>query len=213
MSGYSIDNMRKDSYRKRISIVENATEMFIELGYAKASMNLLVKRTGCSKSTLYKHFESKEALFIAVIDEALKDHLYQLQELDLANMSLEQGLSKIARAGLDVITSHKHVSICRIVYAEAERIPIVGQIYYEHGPKRGISGVAFYLKQMVSAGEIKCKNPSIAAEHFWGMLLHKPMLERYCGLTKPMSKTKANRYVNKIVKEFMDSCISKTAKR
>jgi len=195
--------LRKDSLRKRRSIIAAATEMFIELGYSKASMNNLVNRTGVSKSTLYKHFKNKETLFVAVIDEEMQDHLGAIENLDLTNMDIECGLRRIAVAGLGVLCTEKHVNICRIVYAEAARIPSVGQIYYEHGPKQGIAGVAGFLKEMVKSEKINCRDVDKAADYFWGMLLHKLMLARYCGVVPAMSNKRLQTYVDDVVDEFL----------
>lgn len=207
LHGIQLNHLRKDSLRKRRELIAFATAMFIELGFEKASMNLLVKRSACSKSTIYKHFRSKEVLFIAVIDEALRDHLAPIENLNLADTSIEEGLSKIAEAGINVITSSTHISLCRIIYAEAERIPLIGQLYYDHGPKRGMDGLALHLQQLVKAGRIRCKNPEMAAEYFWAILLHKPMLKRYCDLATPMSKADRNHYAKKIVKEFIKAFV------
>lgn len=194
--------MRRDSYRKRMELISSATEMFLELGYEAASMNQLVSRTRSSKSTLYKHFESKEGLFIAVLDESLREHLASVYDLDLTRLSIEGGLSKIADTALEVLTSEMGIGFARIVYAESERIPEVGRLYYEHGPQLGIRGLASYLREMNSAEKIDCRNPDAAAEYFWGMLLHKPMLDRYCGVTAPMSTSVRKRYIKRIVRDF-----------
>jgi len=209
MQHIPLAELRKDSYRKVVLIIQTATEMFIELGFEKASMNLLAKRSGCSKSTLYKHFNDKEALFVAVVDELLKGHLQPVQELELTDTHLEEGLIQIARAGMSVITSRKAVNIFRIVVAEVERIPIVGRIYFEHGPRLAIGGIKSYLQHQVETGKISCASPGLAAEYFWGMLLHKIMLELYCGIDRPMSKAATTRYVNKVVKDFIDAFIER----
>ena len=63
----AVKKMRKDAIQKRKELIKHATEMFLEMGYEKASMNNLVKRSGSSKSTIYKHFRSRQALFIAAV--------------------------------------------------------------------------------------------------------------------------------------------------
>ena len=203
----AVKKMRKDGVLKRKQLIQYATEMFMEMGYEKASMNILVKRSGSSKSTLYKHFPSRQALFIAVIDEKLRDHLAPIESLNLTDLSIEKGLKLIARTGIKVITSKEHVNLCRIIYAEAERIPYVGKIYYEHGPKRGIGGVAKYLSTMVEKGKIRCADTTAAAEYFWGMILHKPMLERYCAIKAPLTTRQQSDYVNNVVNSFISSFI------
>ncbi len=203
----TVKKMRKDGILKRKELIKYATEMFLEMGYENASMNSLAKRSGSSKSTIYKHFSSRQALFIAVLDENLRHHLAPIENLDLTTLSIEESLKLIGRTGIKVITSKNHINLCRIIYAEAERIPYVGKIYYEHGPKRGIGGVAKYLSTMVERGKIRCADTSLAAEYFWGMILHKPMLEMYCGIKGPLSTQEQKIYVNNVVDTFISSFI------
>lgn len=202
-----VKKMRKDAILKRKELIKHATEMFLELGYEKASMNNLAKRSGSSKSTIYKHFRSRQALFIAVLDEKLRDHLAPIEKLDLTTLSIEEGLKLIGRTSIKVITSNDHINLCRIIYSEAERIPYVGKTYYEHGPKRGMAGVAKYLSTMVETGRIKCADPSLASQYFWGMILHRPMLERYCGITGPMTTREQKNYIDKVVDSFISAFI------
>lgn len=203
----AVRKMRKDAILKRKELIKHATEMFLEMGYEKASMNNLVKRSGSSKSTIYKHFRSRQALFIAVLDEIIRDHLDPIENLDLTTLGIQEGLKLIGRKSLKVITSKDFVNLCRIIYAEAERIPNVGNTYYEHGPKRGMAGVAKYLSTMVEKGKIRCTDPSLASQYFWGMILHKPMLERYCGIKGPMTAREQKNYIDKIVDSFISAFI------
>lgn len=205
----AVKKMRKDAILKRRELIKHATEMFLEMGYEKASMNNLVKRSGSSKSTIYKHFRSRQALFIAVLDEIIRDHMEPIENLDLTTLSIEEGLKLIGRTSLKVITSQDFVNLCRIIYAEAERIPYVGNTYYEHGPKRGMAGVAKYLSTMVEKGRIKCADPSAAAEYFWGMILYKSMLQRYCGIKGPLTTREQIIHVDKVVDAFMSAFIEK----
>ena len=203
----TVKKMRRDAILKRKELIKYATDMFMEMGYEKASMNNLAKRSGSSKSTIYKHFRSRQALFIAVLDEKLRDHLAPIEKLDLTTLSIEEGLKLIGRTSIKVITSKDHINLCRIIYAEAERIPHVGKTYYEHGPKRGMAGVAKYLSTMVETSRIRCTDPSLASQYFWGMILHKPMLERYCGIKSPMTAREQKNYIDKVVDSFISSFI------
>ena len=59
------------SERKQAAIVAAAAEVFLNTGYAGASMDEIAARSGVSKQTVYKHFTSKEALFIAVMGQMM----------------------------------------------------------------------------------------------------------------------------------------------
>lgn len=52
-------------------ILETALELFLEKGYSVVSIRELIEQLGISKGGFYHHYPSKEALFLAVVEEAL----------------------------------------------------------------------------------------------------------------------------------------------
>ena len=58
--------------RKRAAIVDAALKAFLEAGYAEASVNRIAAAAGVSIKTLYRHFESKDDLFSAVMQAACR---------------------------------------------------------------------------------------------------------------------------------------------
>lgn len=55
--------------QKREYILDKAKELFIKKGYATTSMEDIVQFTGVSKGSIYYHFESKEELFLKLIEK------------------------------------------------------------------------------------------------------------------------------------------------
>jgi AcrR family transcriptional regulator len=54
----------------RGKIIDAAVEMFNDGGYSSTGLGDIVERTGMTKGALYHHFNSKEALAMAIIDQA-----------------------------------------------------------------------------------------------------------------------------------------------
>ena len=54
----------------RERLLETATEIFAEKGYAGTSVREIVDLAGVSKPVLYYYFQSKEGLFLAILDMA-----------------------------------------------------------------------------------------------------------------------------------------------
>ncbi|WP_062049330.1 TetR/AcrR family transcriptional regulator [Bacillus sp. JCM 19034] len=50
-------------------IVEQARTLFINKGYTATSIEDIVSATGCSKGSIYYHFNSKEKLFLCLLEE------------------------------------------------------------------------------------------------------------------------------------------------
>jgi AcrR family transcriptional regulator len=59
--------VRSEATRRKI--LDAAIDVFGEVGYAAAGWNTIIERTGMTKGALYHHFDSKESLASAVIEE------------------------------------------------------------------------------------------------------------------------------------------------
>jgi AcrR family transcriptional regulator len=53
----------------RRKIIDAAIDVFAEVGYAGAAWGTIIERTGMTKGALYHHFDSKESLASAIIEE------------------------------------------------------------------------------------------------------------------------------------------------
>jgi len=57
---------RGDQLREHILSI--AKDVFLEMGFERASMDVVAARAETSKRSLYAHFANKEKLFLAVVD-------------------------------------------------------------------------------------------------------------------------------------------------
>ncbi len=68
---------------KRDELVRKAEEIFYREGFHATGMDLLSAETGISKTTMFKHFRSKEELILAVLrlrDENFRNWLFRRME-------------------------------------------------------------------------------------------------------------------------------------
>lgn len=94
---------KRDTHEKRQIILEGAVKVFIESGYDVSSMDKIAEVAGVSKRTVYNHFQSKESLFQAVVDDFLKQRDQQKPIEYSTTRSLEQQLREFAEAELYLI--------------------------------------------------------------------------------------------------------------
>lgn len=64
--------MQQRSEETRSRILEAALKLFSNYGYNKASVDDICSEAGISKGAFYHHFESKQALFLALLDSWLQ---------------------------------------------------------------------------------------------------------------------------------------------
>jgi AcrR family transcriptional regulator len=73
---------RRDAVRNRARLIEAAAHAFREEGLA-ASVNAIAERAGVNVATLYRHFPTKDALIVAVV-EAVLEPLVEARDRALA---------------------------------------------------------------------------------------------------------------------------------
>ena len=66
-------DMPRDKTLSHERIIRAARDEFSEYGFEKASMRRIGKRCGLTAAALSRHFDSKEAMFDALIRPALED--------------------------------------------------------------------------------------------------------------------------------------------
>lgn len=83
--------MAKQSEKKYKNLLDKAEELFWKYGYASVSVDQIAKEAGISKMTVYKHFHSKEDLFIKVLMNNTEYHMNKLMgKLDEKYHTLEK---------------------------------------------------------------------------------------------------------------------------
>lgn len=81
--------------RRRREILAAAIHGFAQAGYSSTEMDSIAERLGMSKGTIYRYFPSKEALFLAAVDEGMN----QLKEaIGVARESAKDPIDSITNA-------------------------------------------------------------------------------------------------------------------
>ena len=80
--------------RRRAEILDAATAVFAEHGFAAADVQEIADKTGVGKGTVYRYFPSKEELFLAAVDHGMR----RLKAtVDAAIVGVERPLERIAK--------------------------------------------------------------------------------------------------------------------
>lgn len=83
-------------------IVEAAAHILLEYGYAKATTNRIAERAGVSVGSLYQYFDSKDAVFVAVMQNYISQLAKAVQETPLPkSATIMEKLELITIAGIE----------------------------------------------------------------------------------------------------------------
>jgi AcrR family transcriptional regulator len=75
--------------------IEAAAQLFAKRGYHAVGINEISAALGLSGPAIYRHYESKEALLVAVLDDAIMYHLEEVREIVSSHIKPAETLDAI----------------------------------------------------------------------------------------------------------------------
>lgn len=122
--------------KKRIdAIIKAATDVFIENGYEKTNLDMIIARSGGSRATLYAHFGDKEGLLSAVI-ESLIDEIFYVEQLPAHENDVYELLSHFGTYFINKMLETNSIGLYRLIVAESANSPHLSQNFYLLGPQK-----------------------------------------------------------------------------
>ncbi|MEV7238472.1 TetR/AcrR family transcriptional regulator [Streptomyces sp. NPDC051020] len=198
--------MDSRSARKHQAILDAATTVFLNKGYAGTSMDDIAKLAAVSKQTVYKHFADKEKLFAEIV-LATTDRVDAMVDL-VADIpadadALDENLTSLARQFLAALTHPKVIQLRRLIIANADAFPELGAAWYEQGFERVLATLAATFQRLTNQGLLKTDDPMLAAHHFAGLLLWIPVNQAMFHGGAQHSEADLNRYAEGGIRTFL----------
>ncbi len=150
-----------------------ALTLFVERGFAATRLDDVAARAGVSKGTLYLYFDSKEALFKAVIQEGIVPAL-EAGEALLAQHGDEPAelLRTMLRGWWERIGNTELGGIPKLMVSEARNFPEVAAFYNEAVIQRGLALIRGAVRLGIERGVFRPVDLDTVATVLIAPLLH-----------------------------------------
>src|SRR6187549_559455 len=113
-------------------IVAAALDVFVERGFAATKLEEVARRAGVTKGTVYLYFESKEALFKAVVRETIVPIFARGEQMVAEHQgSSADLLTQLMRKWWERIGETSLSGIPKLMMAEAGNFPALARFYYD----------------------------------------------------------------------------------
>ncbi|MFF4082463.1 TetR/AcrR family transcriptional regulator [Streptomyces sp. NPDC001777] len=151
----------------RVRIVDAAHQLMLTIGLARATTKEIARAAGCSEAALYKHFASKEELFVTVLKERLPRLNPLLKRLLVSpgagERTVEENLTEIARQA--ALFYEQSFPIAASLYADPRLKERHNEAMRElgTGPHMPIRGLDAYLRSEQAAGRVRADADTYAA--------------------------------------------------
>jgi AcrR family transcriptional regulator len=170
---------RGDALRQHI--LWTARDVFLEMGFERASMDVVANRANTSKRSLYAHFQSKEKLFQAFMEVRRELFLGKLKTPGDYSKKPAEALVMFCGRYLEIMIFELSIQLGRVSLAETARFPEAAVEYFD---------VAFTEVELLLAGYLKktlgmASGASVdAAQKLLGQVLYPRFIRALFGMDK-----------------------------
>jgi TetR/AcrR family transcriptional regulator len=138
----------------RQRLLETATELFAEKGYAGTSVREIVEKAGVSKPVLYYYFKSKDGLFYAVLEWAVNIQQKILNEIFESKGTVLDRFIIFYRRVYEGVRQYQslYVMIHGLIYGPPQGVPEYDFAKYQ---RQMLDAVKRIYTEGASSGEIR----------------------------------------------------------
>lgn len=165
-----LENLLPAITQKQEQILQGATRVFLQEGYARTSMDRISASAGVSKQTIYSHFQDKEGLFKALIERltlACFQSIFCTKELSQGEPAMF--LRQVAEFYLTKVADNPdYLALLRLMITESQNFPELAKLYTQTVVQRGRQILSQYF---ASHPELGITDPEAMAHIFVGSLV------------------------------------------
>lgn len=159
---------RLSAEERRASIITVAKRLFATAGFHGVSIDEIVKEVGVSPAILYRHFESKEELYQAVLQEFSATRESYVDAVVADDIGFEQVLRAMTTVFIASIVNHPDM-LKMEMHSQLEGSE-ASQAFFLNRWKSFTDYIEFNLTELQGQGKIKPINAQAAALMYQGII-------------------------------------------
>lgn len=197
-----MNHSTQESLSDRAILVLNvAKELFLQHGYEKTSLDMVIKGAGGSRRTVYAEFGNKQQLFQAVILRKIDELQQNLRQLNTKE-DPQTVLINMGTEFLSVLLAPDSLAMFRLMVGNVTRLPEVGKEVYQAGPPIGIKPLAEYLGGLQQQGLIQVEDTEQASHLLMAMFKGHIHIRAMLDPDYVPSREEVSEHVQHVVKVF-----------
>lgn len=191
-----------DANPKRRQILNGARQMFLSKGFEATSMQDVARAAGVSKGTLYVYFDSKEAMFEALVLAECGRMQDVVRRAGTGTGPVRDELRLIARQMILTLMQPEPLAATRMMIGAGEKFPELARKIHEAGPSRSIRALADLLRQRVAQGDLAIADCEAASAEFVDLVL-SGLQRRALLMMPPLEPERLDEHIASRVDRFL----------
>ena len=164
---------RQLSPEKTEAILVGGMQEFLTHGYAATSMDRVAIAAKVSKATVYSHFQDKESLFIALIQQLVEQKfqsIFSAPADQILQMAPEVVLKTFANQALDIGKNEpQFLNFMRLIIGESGRFPQLARAFVSNIERTAFRKLCHYF---TNCPHLSLSDPEATTRIFIGSVVH-----------------------------------------
>jgi AcrR family transcriptional regulator len=157
--------------QRREQIIDAAIDLFSRSGFGGTTTRRLAEAVGISEAALYLYFDTKEALYQAIIRRKARENAEFFERLrEMAEEPPQRVFRAVADFMLETHTRDK-AFMRLLLYSGLEQHTLF-RMFYEAQIRECGETLRSYIERQQQAGVFRACEPRLAVRAFMGMLVH-----------------------------------------
>ncbi len=191
-------------------ILEAAKNVFLKKGMAGARMQEIADGAGINKSLLHYYYRSKQKLFLAVFQFAIRSFVPEIREIIASQKPIEEKVELFVRDYIDILLEHPFVPM--FIIQEIQRDPdTLFQTFIEAGIQPEI--ILKEFQESMDKGKLQRLDPRELMINILSLCIFpfasKPVMQRIFFDNNPEAYYQFLKSRKKTVNEFILNAIKK----
>jgi TetR/AcrR family transcriptional repressor of mexJK operon len=186
---------------RRDQVIESAFDVFLELGYAGTTMDIVAARCGISKRTLYEAFSSKTELFQAVIVAHRRTMLDLPRDHD--DRPFADALASIFWIDIQPKLERRRRAFIHLVMTEIRQFPEIGDMLRRDGVEESRRLLADWLtlerdRGVIASDDVRSDAGMLMDMIFGGLAI------RPGGPQQRLNRSQRRNYIRRCIDVFLN---------
>jgi AcrR family transcriptional regulator len=171
-------------------ILAAALRVFADQGYTRTRIEDVAQRAGVSKGTLYCYFDSKEALFRAMVRKHIVSRLAAFQaKLDTSDASATELVRSFIAAMWQTLVDDRMVDVTRLIHRELAQFPELARFYSDEVILAARHSLDALIQRGVDRGEFRAVKYGFASRGIQMLIVHAAQLQSFFAAFDPEALT------------------------
>jgi TetR/AcrR family transcriptional regulator, mexJK operon transcriptional repressor len=198
--------IRRDAETVTARILDAAQEEFMRAGYSQANTNRMARDYGISKATIFKHFQTKQELFEAVITRIAERWHAAIDWPSIEADDPETWLNRFGTSALARLLEPDALFVSRNAITEGWTYPEIRQIWPRLATRPIVELLASKLSTWADAGLIKAESSENLARAYLDLAFSGEVSRALYAAASAPSQEDISRHVGERTALFLRGC-------